>query len=260
MDARLPRGGDAGRLEISLAVTLDGHVLMHALILIIFIVAAGVLWFGPPIALKLAQRARLARHCGGRGVIALTYDDGPGDQLTRDLLQLLAEHQARVSFFFLGKRVGQHPELARQIAQSGHEIGSHSESHKHAWKCVPGVDVADLWRGARRTADLEGPRRLIRPPYGKLTTGGLAVALACRGRFAWWTIDSGDTWKRLPSVDSVVDAVARAGGGVVLLHDFQRSGVEAASRHEFVLETTRRLLDLARTNGWRVVTVGELIS
>jgi hypothetical protein len=61
-------------------------------------------------------------------------------------------------------------------------------------------------------------------------------------RTAWWTIDSGDTWERLPAVDEVIARVREQGGGVVLLHDFDRSG----DRCRYVLDLTSRLVELAQ--------------
>src|ERR1700729_1163553 len=61
--------------------------------------------------------------------IALTYDDGPNDIATERLLEVLAHHQARATFFLIGPHVRQRPQLARAIASAGHLIGNHTMTH-----------------------------------------------------------------------------------------------------------------------------------
>src|SRR6266481_586477 len=67
--------------------------------------------------------------------IALTYDDGPNDIVTERLLEVLAHHNVRASFFLIGRYVRQRPQIARIIASSGHLIGNHSMTHPWlAWQ------------------------------------------------------------------------------------------------------------------------------
>jgi peptidoglycan/xylan/chitin deacetylase (PgdA/CDA1 family) len=82
-------------------------------------------------------RARLyaplvARLAGPAPQVWLTIDDGPSND-TLNLLDLLDRHDARASFFLVGERAAQHPELVREIVRRGHGIGNHSHSHPQAW-------------------------------------------------------------------------------------------------------------------------------
>lgn len=101
-----------------------------------------------------------------------------------------------------------------------------------------------------------GAPPLFRPTFGKLTAASWSVARRHRARVAWWTLDSGDTWAQLPPVQQIVDAVDAEGGGVVLLHDLDRS----APRRDYVLEVTERLLALAADRGLSVIGLGELMA
>ena len=67
----------------------------------------------------------------GRGSkqIALTYDDGPNDPHTLKLLEVLARHGVRATFFMIGRYVRQRPDIAREAARAGHVIGNHSMTH-----------------------------------------------------------------------------------------------------------------------------------
>lgn len=215
-------------------------------------------WYLAPMGVRVGADARFRRNCRAKGLLALSYDDGPSETLTGQLVDLLGAADARATFFFLGSRVAAAPNVAAMVRAKGHEIGSHSYAHRHAWKCLPGVDVADLQRGFAEVGPLVSESGLYRPPYGKLSLGGLLAGKRAGTRPAWWTVDSGDTWDRLPEPSEVLANVEGGGGGVVLLHDFERKGIDAKARHAFVLETTGRLLDLARKRSWSVVPVGSV--
>jgi hypothetical protein len=95
---------------------------------------------------------------------------------------------------------------------------------------------------------------MFRPPYGKMT---LPTYWSLRRRNApvwWWTIDSGDTQEILPNPKQVADKVRRAGGGIVLMHDLDRTH----ERNQYVLEVTAALLEVARQEAIKVVPLREL--
>src|SRR2546426_4604215 len=61
--------------------------------------------------------------------IAMTFDDGPSASLTPKLLDLLAAHHIKVTFFVIGENVAEHPEIVERAAREGHEIGNHTWTH-----------------------------------------------------------------------------------------------------------------------------------
>ncbi|MBF9135415.1 glycosyltransferase [Plantactinospora sp. S1510] len=213
------------------------------------------------------------------GTIALTFDDGPDPRWTPEILDVLRRHHAHATFFVVGARVNEHPELVRRILAEGHELGSHTFTH---------ADVATLpgWRrdlelGLTRTAIAGATGRyatLFRPPFssgpssltaddatalrGAARTGHVAV-LADRD-----TVD----WRR-PGVDAIVAAAAgipviptgpgtpatasdgpaspdRGSGAVVLMHD----GGGDRSQTVAALD---RLLSALTGRGYRFATVSE---
>src|SRR5207237_2085466 len=66
--------------------------------------------------------------------IAMTFDDGPSAKLTPKLLDLLAAHHIRATFFVIGENVAEHPEIVERAAREGHEIGNHSWAHPRLGK------------------------------------------------------------------------------------------------------------------------------
>src|SRR5262249_8022340 len=126
--------------------------------------------------------------------IALTFDDGPDPEVTPRILELLAAHGQRATFFVIGRRAEAEPALVRAIAEQGHAIGNHS--YTHAW-------LTPLWRTERLAPVLlrgqevlervAGVRpRWFRPPVGLF---GPRVAPAARRAglaLVGWTLRSND--------------------------------------------------------------------
>ena len=85
----------------------------------------GLLWvfFKPPFGKNIVHLNTNQR------IVALTYDDGPSPPYTDPLLDVLAKHDVRATFFMIGNRVQQHPETVRRVIAEGHQIGNHSSSH-----------------------------------------------------------------------------------------------------------------------------------
>jgi peptidoglycan/xylan/chitin deacetylase (PgdA/CDA1 family) len=216
---------------------------------------AGAIAHVGPHGIRLVQERLLRERCAATRSLVLTYDDGPGVESTPRLLDLLAAEGARATFFLLGRRARLRPAIVDRIAADGHEIGCHGERHLNAWKAWPWEAVADLEAGYRSLARWITGGALFRPAYGKLSAATW-LAIRRRGsRVGWWTIDSGDTFERASSPESTVESVRRAGGGVVLLHDFDRS----PDRLDVLLATSRLLLAAARRDGLAVRRLGELL-
>jgi len=205
---------------------------------------------------KAIAISRLAADCKRSRKLVLTYDDGPGAGLTPYLLDLLESYGAKGTFFLLGRRIPGNTSIVDRLVLEGHEVGCHTQNHLHAWKTWPWKAVRDINAGYETISKWVGPDALFRPPYGKMN---LLTWLAVWNRGApigYWTVDSGDTWKTPPSSQSIVDKIFRDGGGVVLMHDFDR-GPERA-RH--VLKTTELLLDAAKREGFKVCRFGDLLA
>ena len=89
------------------------------------IAAAGLLCFSfrPPFGRNIVRLNTDQR------VVALTFDDGPSPPYTDQLLEVLAKHNVKATFFMIGNRIEKHPETVRSVMAEGHQIGNHSYSH-----------------------------------------------------------------------------------------------------------------------------------
>lgn len=191
---------------------------------------------------------------GGRR-IALTFDDGPSVANTGRVLDLLAEHDARATFFVVGSRTDGLEELLRRAATAGHELGNHTYSHVHTVHSRRDELRGDIARASSviEAATAGAARvRLVRPPFGKdrrrVVTLGRELGLLT----VLWSIDSGDAMGR--ARDEVVATVVAgaAPGAIVLMHD---GGLERPT----TLGALEELLPRLRGAGYELVTVSELL-
>jgi peptidoglycan/xylan/chitin deacetylase (PgdA/CDA1 family) len=198
--------------------------------------------------------AAIRKELTEKRVLALTYDDGPSESLTPQLLNLLRKRNATATFFVIGENAKRYPELIKRILQEGHDVGCHSGQHLNAWFTTPWRAVADIDAGYEMLSPWIDSNAIFRPPFGKMTLPTYWSIRRRRASVWWWTIDSGDTYKRIPRSSQIVDAVHRQRGGIVLMHDVERS----KEQKNFVLETTAGLLDLAQRESLHVTPLRDL--
>lgn len=225
---------------------------------LVLLLAAILAWFGLAVLHRRVVTARLARICRQQRAIVLTYDDGPSTGVTLTLANLLAEHEAKATFFVIGGFAEMHPGLVVRLQAEGHEIGSHTQSHSNAWKTTPWGAMRDLVAGQQTLARLGLQTRMFRPPYGKTTLGTLIAGW--EQHFAFWTIDPQDSWDRRPVADILAE-IDQKGGGVVLMHDFDlpRRGPAPAAHPAYLLELTEALIGHAAIGGYRILRFGDLL-
>lgn len=158
---------------------------------------------------------------GVAGRVALTIDDGPDPQVTPLVLDLLAEHRLKASFFLIGHRAERYPALCRAIVQQGHRVENHGHSHSHALSLFGPTRLAmDIARAQAVLQDASGQApRFFRPTAG-LRNLFLEPVLAHQGlQLASWTRRGYDT--REPRPDRVLQRLTRSlgDGDILLLHD-----------------------------------------
>lgn len=228
-------------------------------VVIALVLAGAAAWFLVPFIWRKLEERRLTRLCRRHRMIVLTYDDGPGPELTPQILDLLKRFEVYATFFLLGKHAQLRPELAQRVIAEGHEVGSHTQDHSNAWKATPFRASRDRAAGVRTVLSLGGDGHLFRPPFGKLTLWGLIEGALRRTRYAWWTVDSRDSWARRP-VEAVLSEIEAKGGGIVLMHDYDEyAGQVGGIRHvDHVLDLTRRILEFAKAHNYSVARLSEL--
>lgn len=223
-------------------------------LIVVNLIVVLALWFCAPHALKLWQIARLRRQCRNSRAIVLTYDDGPGSVLTPALLTVLASRNVHANFFMIGHKVESFSNQALDVVAKGHAVGSHSFRHLHAWKNTPLKVKKDIESGFK-ICQRVSTSNWFRPPFGKITLATLLQILRARYRLAWWTIDSTDTWAAPLPIEKIIDSVKTQGGGVILMHDSDRKD---AAMHDYVINLTLALIQLARDDGYGICLLQDL--
>jgi peptidoglycan-N-acetylglucosamine deacetylase len=192
--------------------------------------------------------------------VALTYDDGPNTGSTGELLDVLARHNARATFFMIGRFVREHPEIVRAVQAAGHLIGNHTETHPWlAWQS------ARVIREELRTCNealedaLGAPVRYFRPPHGARRPAVMNIACELGLTTVQWNV-MGFDWEPI-GPDGIVRHVdrglaraqGRGAGANILLHDGydQAMGADRSA----TVKATEILLERFGREGKRVVTV-----
>ena len=226
--------------------------------LILFLIFVIFVYYGIPyIHGKYAKRI-LKNKAGKLKVLALTFDDGPSDNLTIAIMDLLDKHNAKASFFLLGLNVSGRENIVRQISERGHEICSHGFEHLNYWKISPWRSITDIKKGWETIDSVLGTNKNVysfRPPYGKLNIVSLAYLLLKKVPVFYWTDDSGDSWKIKPDNDQLSKLVENSSGAVTLSHDFNR---KEEKTELWVLESIRLVLEKANEKNMDFVTVSQL--
>lgn len=172
------------------------------------------------------------RHTGNPGTLALTFDDGPNPAVTPALLELLARHEAKATFFVIGRHVRAVPELAREIAARGHAIGNHTETHPALTFLSRRRIAAELTQCEEAIASATGARpRWMRPPFGFRSPmlDGIAEKCGIAG-VAMWSVMARD-WRPQPAAPVIRRLERSRGGDIVLLHDGDHRKLEGDRMH-----------------------------
>lgn len=191
--------------------------------------------------------------------VALTLDDGPDPEVTPRVLEVLAAHGARATFFCIGERVAAHAALARQILAHGHTIENHSQRHLHHFSLLGPRRLREEIERAQETigAATGAAPRFFRAPAG-VRSPLLDPLLQRLGlQLASWTRRGFDTRERRPA--RVLQALLRelAAGDILLLHDGHAARTGAGT--PVVLEVLPRLLEAFAAAGLTAVTLREAL-
>ena len=234
-----PLGGVAGALG--------------AIAIVLFLVQA-VMRPGSQFFLPVVHRSRSKAP-----KLALTFDDGPDPEVTPKLLDLLREHSAKASFFFVGARAKAHPELVSRVHAEGHDVGTHTDTHRAMFHFGSRSSVYnEVQRGIDAIEDILGKTPLFfRPPQGLRSPMVTRVLERYRGlTFFTWTArgkDSLDTTK-----ERILSRLrpALVPGSILTLHDGR--GLLGGNDRAPTFAAVKSILEECKAKGLACVTLSEL--
>ena len=156
-------------------------------------------------------------------VVYLTFDDGPHEEVTPWVLDLLQQYNAKATFFCIGKNVTAHPAIYEQILSGGHAVGNHTYNHLNGWKVSLNEYVDDI----QKASDVIDSN-LFRPPYGKIKfsqSQRMASALKKeKARIVMWDVLSADFDQSIGSQECLQNVLQNyTTGSVIVFHDSEKA-------------------------------------
>ncbi|MBI4295697.1 MAG: glycosyltransferase [Chloroflexi bacterium] len=198
-------------------------------------------------------------------IIALTFDDGPSEPYTSQVIDILKKYDVKATFFVVGKNVELYPDTVRRILAEGHVVGNHSYSNK-ANLSITEYGYKDLKRAEEVIFAIVGVRPLLyRPPEGRKTPWELQEIKKDGISTVTWSVSVNENkgglffTKRSPET-LAKQIVAQAGPGkIVLLHDGHEPGRDDETDRSLTVRALPLIIEQLRADGYRFVTVPELL-
>lgn len=181
--------------------------------------------------------------------IAITFDDGPGEEGTEEILQALDEYNAKATFFMLSQSAEKYPDLAKEVAEKGHEIANHSITHPDLKKVDENQATEEIEDSKETITEITGEEpTLFRPPYGSYTETVTDLTSESNQNIVLWSLDTRD-WESLNAKQMYKNVVDNAQpGSIILMHDI----------HHATADAVPHILEDLSDEGYEFVTVSEL--
>lgn len=191
-------------------------------------------------------------------VVALSFDDGPDPRLTPRVLALLERTDTHATFFTIGSRARDAPELVRRELAAGEEVGDHTWSHPHLGSLDDEQATAQVTSTERLLQELGADVTLFRAPFGEITPPEISIVSDAGLRAVHWSIAVDHYVGEMGlTPTAAADAIGRTirPGDIVLAHD-----AVLGSERQDAFRAIELLLPMLRTRGFEVTTVGRLLA
>lgn len=188
-------------------------------------------------------------------VIALTFDDGPWQQTSLQVLDILKENNIKATFFWIGRQVKKYPDIARKVVAEGHVIGNHTWNHQYnkVDELKAAHEINDTAALIYQTTGVK--TAYFRPPGGLLNNGLVAYAQKKKYAVTMWSADSRDSNRGRPAAPALTHNVlcAARSGRIVLMHD-------GGGNRTQTVKALPQLIDKLQQQGYKFVTIPELLA
>lgn len=218
------------------------------------IVLAFVIYYVIPTVLYLYLKRPPFKLSKKKKSIILSFDDGPDERYTPELLDVLDKNNVRAVFFVVAEKALKNPDVIRQISNRGHLIGFHSLEHRDAWRKGPGYQKKDFSKGLGILKELGCKVSFYRAPWGHLNLTSLILAKRYGLRIILWTVMAQD-WEKESTANRVNERLKKRveDGSVICLHDSGcgKGAAEGAPAH--TVEAVSQFLPMFKNSGFEFV-------
>lgn len=191
----------------------------------------------------------------GKGLkpqVALTFDDGPDDTTTPEVLEILKQYQVHATFFFKANQINRFRDLSKRAYAEGNQLASHAYSHQELDKMSPQDIDKEIIASDQAFERVLGVKpAMIRPPYGAINQDVLDVCTKEQEKIILWSIDTLD-WSQ-PEAEhiarNVLDNVRP--GEIILMHSYKD--------HESVVQALPLIIEGLQKKGYEMVVLSELL-
>ena len=191
--------------------------------------------------------------------IALTFDDGPNQPYTSQILDILKTYNIKATFFLIGKNVEAYPEVVKRMVKEGHSIGNHTYSHPELVLKLKSQIERQIKKAEEIIFKITGIRpHLFRPPYGLDNPWVFVEAEKMGYLIIKWSVSGGNGGKEI-SYDKILNNVLSKveNGSIILLHDGNRL-IKEADRSQLV-RALPLIIEILENKGYQFVTIPELL-
>lgn len=193
--------------------------------------------------------------------VALTFDDGPSEEFTLPILDILRDYDVPATFFMVGSHVERFPEVAQRIVEEGHAIGNHTQNHRN----VPTLSTIDLNKEmVEATAIIFETTGVypsyVRPPRGMYDDRFRRLAKLLGQEIVLWSISTRD-WRYGVTSNYIirfVDTKVR-GGDIILFHDSGALLKNEGGDRQATVSSLPEVIELIRAKGLKIVPLSELL-
>jgi peptidoglycan/xylan/chitin deacetylase (PgdA/CDA1 family) len=195
----------------------------------------------------------------GKRELALTFDDGPNDPYTLQLLEVLSQYNVKATFFLIGKYVDQRPDIVREMVAAGHIVANHTYTHPNLICQSQTQFQEELSRCERTLGDAVGENHapLFRPPFGGRRPAVFRTLKKAGLKPIMWSVTGYDWSAKSPTeIERNVTKRVR-GGDVVLLHD--GGHLAFGTNRAFTVKATERLIARYQGEGYTFPTIPEMM-
>lgn len=186
--------------------------------------------------------------------VSLTFDDGPNPEATPRILDALAKHNVKATFFILGTHAERWPELVHRVLSEGHQIGNHGYFHRKLHLKSPAYVKRDIILGKRAIERAGAPApKFFRAPHGFRSPWVTSIASSLGERTIGWSLGVWDSDR--PGVQAIVDRTLHGArpGSILLLHD--GDGYNANGDRMQTAKAVPQIITGLRDRGFEFVTL-----